>query len=158
MQDCHSLAWTSRSIITGSIWIDCVCNREVLLFCRALRVYGSHNNVLARVLLFGDWWLLTSFESEQVYVVVLGVSYLTHPYLKKLRIEEHLSISPIRVLIIQKYHQDYLKPISSFRDDNLSDILIALYRVYLIFRVNLLGNFSDPCIIQHPLQGLLIHE
>ncbi len=79
------------------------------------------------------------------------MSDLTHPNLNKLWIEEHLPVSPIRVLIIHKHHQDYLKPMSSFRDDNLSDILIALYRVYLIIRVNLLGDFTDPCIIQHPL-------
>jgi hypothetical protein len=79
------------------------------------------------------------------------VSDLTHPNLNQLWIEEHLPVSPIRVLIIHKHHQDYLKSVPSFRDDNLSDILIALYRVDFIIGVDLFSDFSDPCIIQHPL-------
>ena len=147
MLDRHSLAWTSRPIITGSIGINRVCSREVHLFSRTLSIQGSHDYVLARVLSFEDRWLLTSFESEQIDVVILRVSDLTHSDLHKLRIKQHLPVPSIRVLIIHKYHQDYLKPVPCFRYYNLSDILIALYRVYLIIRVNIPGDFPDPCVI-----------
>ena len=147
MLDRHSLAWTSRPIITGSIRINRVCSREVHLFSRTLSLHGGHDYVLARVLPFEDRCLLTSFESEQIDEVILRVSDLTHPDLHKLWIEQHFPVSPIRVLIIHKHHQDYLESMSSFRDDNLSDILIALYRVDLIIGVNIPGDFPDPCVI-----------
>ena len=147
MLDRRSLAWTSRPIITGSIRIYRVCSREALLLSRALSIQGGYNYVLARVLPFEDRRLLTSFESEQIDEVILRVSDLTHPNLHKLWIEQHLPVSPIRILIIHKHHQDYLEPVPRFRDDNLSDILIALYRVDLIIRVNIPGDFPDPCVI-----------
>ena len=147
MLDCHSLAWTSCPIVAGSIRINRVCSREVHLFSRTLSLHGGHDYVLARVLPFEDRCLLTSFESEQIDEVILRVSDLTHPDLHKLWIEQHLPVSPIRVLIVHKYHQDYLKPVLCFRDYNLSDILIALYRVNLVIRVNIPGNFPDPCVI-----------
>ena len=103
--------------------------------------------VLARVLPLEDRCLLTSFESEQIDEVILRVSDLAHPDLHKMRIEQHLPLSPIRVLIVHKHHQDYLEPVPRFRDDNLSDILIALYRVDLIIRVNIPINFPDRCVI-----------